>query len=139
MNILQIGISVFIFIETLNIIMLYFYPGSKKGNGVGVFKAYEELKDNRFVQYLINWVAGTKLIFIMVGLVVVIWGNRETQIFTVVALIISILSFYWRLFPIIKELDQRQEISPQGYYKTLNYMILSFLIGFGIILIIGII
>lgn len=143
MNILEIGISVFVFIEFLNIMMLYFMPESKMGNGVGVFNDYLELKENKdvndFVGYLINWVAGAKLIFIMVGIVVVIFGNYNTQLFTVVALIISILSFYWRLFPTIKKLDEAGKINPKGYYKTLNYMILAFVIGFSIILVISVI
>ena len=44
MNILEIGISVFVFIEFLNIIMLYFMPESKMGNGVGVFNDYLDLR-----------------------------------------------------------------------------------------------
>jgi hypothetical protein len=143
MNILQIGISVFCFIETLNIIMLYFKPKSKIGNGVGVFNAYHESvkdpKTSEFIHYLVNWVAGAKLIFIMVGIVVVIFGNYNTQLFTTIALIISILSFYWKLFPAIKRLDKKGEISPKGYSKTLNFMILSFVLGFTIILIVEII
>lgn len=142
MNLLQIGISVFVFIEFLNIIMLYFMPESKMGNGVGVFNDYLKLKEdnevNDFVGYLINWVAGAKLIFIMIGIVVVIFGNYNTQLFTVLALIISILSFYWRLFPTIKKLDKKGKINPKGYSKTLNYMILSFVIGFSIILLVSI-
>ena len=118
-------------------------PGSKMGNGVGVFNDYHTLNENEdskeFVGYLINWVAGAKLIFIMIGIVVVIFGNYNTQLYTVVALIISILSFYWRLFPTIKRLDHQEKISPKGYYKTLNYMILSFVIGFFVILIVSII
>lgn len=140
MSLLQIGISVFCFIELLNISILYFKPGTTIGNGIGVFDAYQKSMDNDevkdFVSYLINWVAGTKLIFIMIGIVVVIFGNYMTQLLTVVALIISILSFYWRLFPTIMKLDKRGEISPKGYYKTLNYMILSFIIGFVLILVI---
>ena len=143
MNILEIGISVFVFIEFLNIIMLYFMPESKMGNGVGVFNDYFDLKENKevndFIGYLINWVAGAKLIFIMIGIVVVIFGNYNTQLFTVVALIISILSFYWRLFPTIKKLDKAGKISPTGYYKTLHYMILSFVIGFVIVLVVSIV
>ncbi|MBI9009013.1 MAG: hypothetical protein JEZ05_03195 [Tenericutes bacterium] len=142
MNLLQIGILVFCFIETLNIIILYFKPNSTMGNGVGVFDSYNELiedpKSTEFIKYLTNWVAGCKLIFIMVGIVVVIFGNYNTQIFTVLALIISILSFYWRLFPAIKRLDKANRISPKGYSKTLNYMIMAFVLGFSIILIIEI-
>lgn len=140
MNILQIGILVFIIIETLNIIILYFNPEFKFGNGVGVFNAYHKSKEDKlmheFVGYLINWVAGAKLIFIMIGIVVVIYGNYNTQLFTVVALILSILSFYFKLFPTIRRMDKENNITPVGYSKTLNYMILSFLIGFSIILVV---
>jgi len=140
MNLLQIGISVFCFIEVLNIIILYFMPESSMGNGVGVFDAYHKSvndpKTSEFVKYLVNWVAGAKLIFIMVGIVVVIVGNYNTQLFTVVALIISILSFYWKLFPAIKRLDKLGEISPKGYSKTLNYMIVAFVLGFAVVLVI---
>jgi flagellar biosynthesis protein FlhB len=143
MNLLQIGISVFCFIEVLNITILYFMPNSKIGNGVGVFDSYHEsVKDPRtseFVKYLVNWVAGAKLIFIMVGMVVVIFGNYNTQLYTVIALIISILSFYWKLFPAIKRLDKKGEISPKGYSKTLNLMILAFIIGFVIVLVVELI
>ena len=143
MNALQIGISIFVFIEFLNIMILYSDPSSKMGNGVGVFNDYFDLKENKevndFIGYLINWVAGAKLIFIMIGIVVVIFGNYNTQLFTVVALIISILSFYWRLFPTIKKLDKAGKISPTGYYKTLHYMILSFVVGFIIVLVVSIV
>ncbi len=91
-----------------------------------------------FVLYLINWVAGTKLIFIMLGIVVVVFGNLETQFYAVIALILSILSFYWRLFPIIKLLDKEGRISPKGYSKTLNLMIIGFLAMFVIVLLIKI-
>jgi hypothetical protein len=90
------------------------------------------------VGYLVNWVAGAKLIFIMIGIVVVIFGNYNTQLFTVVALIISILSFYWRLFPAILKLDKANKISPKGYSKTLNFMILTFVIGFVLIFVVSI-
>ncbi len=140
MNLLEIGISVFCFIEILNITILYFKPESSIGNGVGVFNKYHELIENptqkEFVNYLVNWVAGAKLIFIMVGLVVVVFGNYYTQLFTVIALIISILSFYWKLFPAIKKLDKQGEITPKGYYVTLNYMIIAFVFGFAAILVV---
>jgi len=135
--ILQIGISVFVFIEFLNIIILYFYPTSTKGNGVGVFNSYYNIKEENkeFVTYLVNWVAGAKLIFIMVGIVVVIFGNYETQLFTVIAMIISISSFYWKLFPAIKRMDNKGDITPKGYAKTLNLMIVAFLGGFAFVLV----
>jgi len=143
MNILEIGIIVFTFIEFLNIMILYFNPEFKFGNGVGVFNQYHLSKEDEsmhlFVRYLVNWVAGAKLIFIMIGVVVVIFGDYTVQLFTVVALILSILSFYWKLFPMIKKMDKDGEITPKGYSKTLNLMILSFLVGFTLILILALI
>lgn len=139
MNVLQIGILIFVFIESLNILLLYFMPTSKIGNGVGVFNALEDSKKNDtispFVGYLINWVAGTKLIFVLVGIVIVIFGNENTQLYTIFAFIISILSFYWRLFPTIKKLDKLGQLTPKGYSKTLNFMILGFIVMFIIVLI----
>ena len=140
MNVLQIGIIIFVSIEFLNIMTLYFMPSSRIGNGVGVFNALEKADSDDemkpFVGYLINWVAGTKLIFIMVGIVIVIFGNEKTQLYTVIAFIISILSFYWRLFPTIKKLDNLGQITPKDYSKTLNIMIVSFILMFVIVLII---
>ena len=68
MDILSIVILIFLLLETSNVIMLYFVPETKKGNGIGVFNAYEKSKNDpevhALVKYLIIWVAGTKLIFI---------------------------------------------------------------------------
>ena len=138
MNILQIGILIFVSIEFLNIMTLYFMPSSRIGNGVGVFNALDKANQDEnmkpFVSYLINWVAGTKLIFIMVGIVIIIFGNEMTQLYTVIAFILSILSFYWRLFPTIKKLDKAGKITPVGYSKSLNIMIISFILMFVIVL-----
>ncbi len=143
MNILQIGILVFVFIEVLNVMVLYFNPTFKYGNGVGVFNVYHEvIKDKKyqdFINYMVFWVAGAKLIFIMIGLVVVFGGNYSTQLFTVIALILSILSFYYKLFPLIKKMDDSGNITPKGYYKTLGLMINSMIIGFITIFVISII
>jgi len=142
-NVLSIAIIIFVVIECLNIMTLYFNPSTKMGNGLGVFNAYHDSQENDkykdLVSYLVNWVAGTKLIFIMIGIVVVVFGNERTQFYTVLAFIISILSFYWRLFPTIKELDKKDLITPKGYSKTLNMMIISFLSLFTIALLIHLI
>jgi hypothetical protein len=143
MNILQVGILIFTIIEIGNVLMLYFKPGSKIANGVGVFNAWEKSKQDskvhELIKYLVNWVAGAKLIFILMAITVIIFGNQMTQIFTVVALIISILSFYWRLFPMIKKMDKEGEITPKGYSKTLGIMIITMIVGFSTVLIIALI
>ena len=143
MNILQIAILVFAVIELGNVLMLYFKPGTRLANGVGVFNAYERSKldptVHDFVKYLIWWVAGAKLIFILIAVVVIAWGSELVQILTVGALILSILSFFWRLLPMIRKMDKQGEITPKGYSKTLAAMICVFVLGFTAVLIIALV
>lgn len=140
MSILIAVIGIFILLESSNVILLYFAPESKKGNGTGIFNAFHESKKHpeihRLIKYLINWVAGTKLIFICLLVVIIIWGNSTTQLAAVIALLLSIASFYWRLYPLIKEMDIKNEISPKGFSKTLGVMIGAFLAVFIISLLI---
>jgi hypothetical protein len=116
------------------VLTLYFNPGSRKFNGVGVFKAWEQSKHypeiHNFVQYLVYWVAGTKLIFILLLIVILFSANENTQLLTAVALMASILSFYWRLYPLIRQMDQDSQIEPKNYSTTLGLMILVFIIVF---------
>ena len=79
MMVLSMAMIAFGVLEILNVLMLYFTPETKMGNGVGVFNAYEKSKADpevhALVRYLINWVAGTKLIFIALLAVVVVVGK----------------------------------------------------------------
>lgn len=131
MSILSIAIIIFIVLESLNVLTLYFNPGSQLGNGVGVFNAWEQSKADphvhQFVRYLVFWVAGTKLIFIALLLVILLTAGESTKLLTVVAMIASIASFFWRLFPIIRSLDAANQVTPQGYSKTLGIMIAAFI------------
>lgn len=134
MNILKIVMGLFILLELSNVLMLYFTPGTKRGNGVGVFSAWEKSKkDNEIhelMRYLVYWVAGTKLIFIALIIVIMIFGDWRTQLFATIALVLSILSFYWKLYPIIKKMDKNDQIDPKGYSKTLGMMIGAFVLVF---------
>ncbi|MBN2556722.1 MAG: hypothetical protein JXA97_12350 [Anaerolineales bacterium] len=140
MDILSIAIIFFLVMETLNIGILYFYPNSRMGNGVGVFKAYDESKRqpevHALVSYLVNWVAGTKLIFVALLIVILATGDSTTKLLVVAALILSILSFYWRLFPAIREMDAHGWVIPAGYSRTLGIMIACFVGGFALALVI---
>jgi len=139
MDILSIVIVIFTVLEILNIVMLYFTPGTKRGNGVGVFNAYDEAKKYpeiySLVKYLINWVAGTKLIFILLLIVILFIGDKTIKIYSVGALIVSISTFFWRLYPAIKRLDGDGKITPKGYSKTLGIMIAGFLAMFTLALV----
>lgn len=63
--------------------MHYFTPGTHRGNGLGVFNAYEKSKKDpeihALVRYLINWVAGTKIIFIALLIVTLITGDNPSN------------------------------------------------------------
>ena len=130
MSILSIAIIIFIILESLNILTLYFKPGTNMGNGVGVFNAWERSKADpemhQFIRYLVYWVAGTKLIFIALLLVILFATGESTKLLTAVALIASILSFFWRLYPIIRAEDKSGHITPSGYSRTLAIMIAGF-------------
>jgi len=134
MNILQVAIIVFCFLEGLNILVLYTKPMMKKGNGIGVFKVLNEVDQKGYmfalIKYLTNWVANVKVIFIALAITIVIFGSETTQFYAVIALILSILLFYATLFPILKKLDDANMLTPKGYSKTLAYTILSFLMMF---------
>ena len=132
MNLPQIVIGVFIVLELTNVISLYFNPETKKGNSIGVFKAWEKSKNDpeihHFVKYLVNWIAGTKLIFIFLLVVILLTANQATLNLTLIALVLSITSFFWRLFPLIKQMDNNNEIQPKNYSTTLFLMILAIII-----------
>lgn len=134
MTIIEIIILIFIFLELSNVIMLYFSPGSKNANAVGVFTLWEKSKQypdiHEFIKYLVNWVAGTKLIFILLLVGILMVGEREVQRVSLIALAVATLSFYWRLFPLIRKMDKRGDISPRNYSIILGIMIFVFIIAF---------
>jgi len=131
---IKIAIIVFVVLEVGNIMMMYFLPDSKMGNGIGVFRAWEKSKIDpemhNFTKYLVNWVAGTKVIFILLLIVVLIWGDDKILPYVGVAMTLSIATFFFRLFPIIVDMDGKDQIDPKGYSITLRWMILGMLILF---------
>ena len=140
MNLLDISIIVFVIMETVNVCIMYFYPNSRKGNGVAIFNHWESSKKDEdthmFARYMTNWVAGTKLIFILLLVVVLFTSDEITKILSVCVMIASIATYFWRLHPIVKRLDQKGQITPKGYSKTLGLMIAGFLFMFTLALIV---
>jgi hypothetical protein len=134
MTISEMIIVVFVILELSNLLMLYFAPGSKYANAVGVFTTWEKSKElpeiHDFIRYLVYWVAGSKLIFIFLLIAILIYGEREIQQVSLIALAVATLSFYWRLFPLIRRMDKRGEISPNNYSVVLGIMIFVFIIAF---------
>lgn len=141
MDILSIAILIFIIMESANVAILYFWPGSRLGNGVAVFNAYfhpGSEEQRLFTSYLVNWVAGVKLIFIFLLAVILAIGTEQIKLWAVVAMILSIATYFWRLHPPIKKLDAMGCITPKGYSKALGWMIAGFLIMFTLALIVHI-
>ena len=139
MSILAVVLAAFALLETLNVVLLYKMPGSTKGNAVGVFRAYPRTQKDpevrEFANYLINWVAGTKLIFVVLIIGIIITGSEETQVFSTIALIFSIATFYSRLYPMLRKMDEKHELEPRGYSRTLATMIGGFIAIFALALV----
>jgi hypothetical protein len=134
MNVLTIVTIGFLILEATNVVALYFFPDLTLANSVGVFKAWEKSKQDPeihyFVKYLVNWVAGTKLIFILLLIVILLTADEQTLILTGVALVISIASFFWRLYPLIRRMDGEGQIDPKNYSAVLGWMIGAFVLVF---------
>jgi len=131
---IQIVIITFILLELSNVLALYFAPGSKIANAVGVFTAWEQSKEypeiHEFVKYLVNWVAGAKLIFLSLLAIIVFYADAEQQRLSLLALALATASFYWRLFPLIRKMGQNGQVEPRNYATVLGVMILAFIAAF---------
>lgn len=134
MIIVNSAIIFFVILELGNVLILYFSPDSKMGNGVAVFNPWFKLQANEsnalFVKYLVNWIAGTKLIFIGLLLVILFTAGETTKLISVIVLTLAIATYYFKLHPIIRKLDGLGEITPKGYSKTLFMMITGFIVLF---------
>lgn len=130
----KIVISAFIVLELTNVLAMYFAPGSKYANAVGVFSAWEKSKQypeiHDFIKYLVNWVAGAKLIFLLLLMVIIHFAEIKVQYLSLLALALATASFYWRLFPLIRKMDRNSQIEPQNYSTALGVMIFMFIVGF---------
>jgi len=137
MNLLVIVIIAFMFLEFANVLALYFRKDSKMFNSVGVFTAWEKSKKDpemhNFTSYLVNWVAGTKLIFLAMLTVILIFGDEQIQVWILLALIVSVMSFYWKLYPLAKKMDKEGQLEPKNYSRTLGAMISVLIIVFLIV------
>lgn len=123
----KIIILIFILLESANVLALYFFPESRYANSVGVFHAWEKSKADpgmhRFARYMVNWVAGTKLIFLLLLVVILLTGNEQTLRLTSAAMALAIASFFGRLFPLVRQMGREHEITPTNYDRMLGWMI----------------
>jgi len=134
--VLQIVVSAFLLLESANVAALYFAPGSTRFNAVGVFRGWTDSAADAdlhaFVRYLVYWVAGTKLIFIALWLVILVVGEPRTQLLASVVMVPAVATFYWRLFPIVRRLDSRGKVQPRRYSALLGAMIAVFIAAFAV-------
>ena len=126
----------FIVLETTNVIALYFFPDTKYASSVGVFRAWSLSKQDpdmhAFVKYLVNWVAGTKLIFLGL-LVVIVWTADDRGLLLAgVVMAVSISSFFWRLFPLSRGMDRAGQMEPKN-----DSLVLAGMIAVMVVLIVG--
>ncbi len=137
MSLVIVVIALFMVLESSNVFMLYFKKDSTRANGIGVFKAWEKTKSdpeiNDFAKYLINWVAGSKVIFLSLLAVIVIFGSPDLHPWVLLALVLSIATFYVGLFPLARKMDREEMLIPKGYSKTLVAMITVLIILFTIL------
>ncbi|MBI9044011.1 MAG: hypothetical protein JEZ06_05975 [Anaerolineaceae bacterium] len=122
--------------ETLNLLELYFMQDNCIFNGACIYTAWEKSKQipevNELMRYLINWIAGIKLIVVGLVLVLVFTAPEQTLIWSAVVMILTIGSFFWRMYPMMRKADDAGQILAKGRSRLLAYMVaglqLSFLI-----------
>ena len=79
---------------------------------------------NQIEQTGLNAVPIVCLLNFLIGIVIA--GNVATKFFSVVALAFSVLTFFSKLYPTIRMMDEAGQIVPHGYSRTLGIMIASF-------------
>ncbi len=130
----KIVLLAFIALEFSNVVALYFFPGSKRANAVGVFSAWEKSKQlpevHDLMRYLVFWVAGTKLIFLLLLGLIVVFADLNMQRLSLIALALATLTFFWRMFPLARKMDREGNIQPKNYSLILGGMIIALIVVF---------
>ena len=127
MTLLTAVVAVFLFVETANVAALYFNTGSHRFNALGVFRAWESSKTDPdvhdLVRYLAYWVAGTKLISLLLLLTILVYGDDRMKVIATAATAIAIVTYYWRLAPLARGIDGRSQLTVPGYSRVLTFMV----------------
>jgi hypothetical protein len=63
-------------------------------------------------------------------IVLLLTAREQTLVLAGTAMVISIATFFWRLFPLIRKMDRSGQIEPKNYSATLGWMILAFIASF---------
>lgn len=127
MSALQVTFLVFASIEGLSILELYFMQDRCMFNGVAMFSGWEISKEvpevHGLVRYLVNWVAGMKLIVVGLLVVLALTAPAQTLLMAGIVLVLTVASFFWRMFPIACKFDKHEFIQPKGRAKTMGMMV----------------
>ena len=137
MTFLIVVMIAFLLLEISNVFVLFFTPDSEQAHGMGMFPAWEKSKSNpdvyNLMRYLSIWVAGSKLILIALLIVILVWGGKQLTMIAGFALVISMLPFYFGLFPAMRRIDERSQVDPKGFSLRLGFtitaLILALLVG----------
>ena len=142
MTFLIVVVIGFLLLEISNVFVLFFTPNSRQVHGMGMFPAWEKSKSDpdvhNLMRYLTLWVAGSKLILIALLIVILVWGGKQLTLIVGFALAVSMLPFYWGLFPAMKKIDERNQVEPQGFSMRLGFTITVLILALFIGSIVGI-
>ena len=129
MSAIQVTLLVIASVEVLSVLELYFMQDRCIFNGVAMFKVCVLARKDPdlfgMVRYLVNWVAGVKLIVIGLIVVIVFTAPANTILYAAISMIFTIASFFWRMFPMSRKFDEAGLIEPKGRSKMLGIMVLS--------------
>jgi hypothetical protein len=118
---------VMVAIEAFSILELYFMQDRCMFNGAAMFSGWEISKEvpevHEMVRYLVNWVAGMKMIVFGLLSVLALTAPAQTLLYSGVALVLAISSFFWRMFPLVRKFDTNGFIKPKGRARTLGAMV----------------
>ncbi len=142
MSVLDIVILVFILLETVNVIVIYFKPDFKYANGMYAFKTWDKCQQSEdlklFSRYMANWVAGSKIVFILLLAVILFTATEVVKVHAAIVMAPAIATYYIKLHPIIRKLDKLGQLRPRGYSKILILMITGFISMFAVAVVITI-
>ena len=127
MSALQVSLLVFAGIEILSVLELYFLQDRCMFNGAAMFSGWEISKEvpevHGMVRYLVNWVAGMKLIVVSLLVVLALTAPALTLMYVGITLALAVGSFFWRMFPLANKFDTHGFIKPKGRAKTMGLMV----------------
>ena len=129
MTAIQVTLLVIMTVEVLSVLELYFMQDRCVFNGVAMFKVCAAARKDPelfgLIRYLVNWVAGVKLIGIGLMGVIVFTAPENLLIYAAVAMVLAIASFFWRMFPMSRQFDDAGMIEPQGRSRMLGWMVVG--------------